>query len=65
GWIKRNLVPDCFVGEDRHVAFDDDSGSVRRYRLELEEEPQDEKAKVCGGGHGWQFWRSREHQHSY
>ncbi|CAH0056335.1 unnamed protein product [Clonostachys solani] len=60
GWIKRNLVPDCFVAEDRHVAFDDDSGSVRRYRLELEEEPQDEKAKTCRSA--WHFWRSRSHQ---
>lgn len=67
GWIKRNLVPDCFVAEDRHVAFDDDSGSVRRYRLELEEEPQDEKVKPCRSA-SWHFWRSRshqEHQHHY
>ena len=36
GWIRRHLVPECF--NPRHVAFDDDSGSVRRYRLELEDE---------------------------
>ncbi|KAK2594306.1 hypothetical protein QQS21_008012 [Conoideocrella luteorostrata] len=36
GWIRRHLVPDCFT--PRHVAFDDDSGSVRRYRIELEDE---------------------------
>lgn len=42
GWIRRHLVPDCFT--PRHVAFDDDSGSVRRYRLELEE---DDDEKVC------------------
>ncbi|QPG94261.1 hypothetical protein C2857_005530 [Epichloe festucae Fl1] len=40
GWIRRHLVPDCFT--PRHVAFDDDSGSVRRYRLELEDD-HDEK----------------------
>ncbi|CAH0030190.1 unnamed protein product [Clonostachys rhizophaga] len=65
GWIKRNLIPDCFVAEDRHVAFDDDSGSVRRYRLELEEEAPDEKAKPCRRSASWHFWRSKEHQHSY
>lgn len=42
GWIRKNLLPDCFVGKNRHVAFDDDSGSVRRYRLDLEDE-RDEK----------------------
>ncbi|KAL7797423.1 hypothetical protein V8C37DRAFT_310146 [Trichoderma ceciliae] len=46
GWIRRNLLPDCLVGKNRHVAFDDDSGSVRRYRLDLEDE-QDEK---CASG---------------
>ncbi|PSR84044.1 hypothetical protein BD289DRAFT_334920, partial [Coniella lustricola] len=39
GWIMRNVVPDCFVPKDaRRVCFDDDSGSVRRYRLDLEVE---------------------------
>ncbi|KAH6606156.1 hypothetical protein Trco_005309 [Trichoderma cornu-damae] len=46
GWIRRNLLPDCFVGKGAHVAFDDDTGSVRRYRLDLEDE-QDEK---CASG---------------
>ncbi|KAG5999536.1 hypothetical protein E4U21_006671 [Claviceps maximensis] len=36
GWVRRHLVPDCFT--TRHVGFDDDSGSVRRYRLELLDE---------------------------
>ncbi|KIE01734.1 hypothetical protein MAJ_02539, partial [Metarhizium majus ARSEF 297] len=59
GWIRRHLVPDCFT--PRHVAFDDDSGSVRRYRLELEEE-QDEKAcpQVRERRKGWNFFSLRK-----
>lgn len=54
GWIRRNLVPDCFK-EDQHLEFDDDSGSVRRYRLELEEDdPQYEKS--TRRPKTWQFW---------
>lgn len=43
GWVMRNMVPECFVPrENRRVGFDDDSGSVRRYRLDLEIEcPED------------------------
>ncbi|KKY39099.1 hypothetical protein UCDDA912_g00901 [Diaporthe ampelina] len=43
GWVMRNCVPECFVPrERRRVCFDDDTGSVRRYRLELEIEcPED------------------------
>lgn len=70
GWVMRHLIPDCFVPrENRHVSFDDDSGSVRRYRLELEDE-QDEKI-VGGRGFrrrkGWRFWRRRkvEVEHVY
>ncbi|KAG5960701.1 hypothetical protein E4U58_004574 [Claviceps cyperi] len=40
GWIRRHLVPECFAG--RHVGFEDDAGSVRRYRLELDEQEQDQ-----------------------
>jgi hypothetical protein len=33
----RHVVPDCFIPKDRRcVRFDDDSGSVVRYRLSLE-----------------------------
>ncbi|UNI22869.1 hypothetical protein JDV02_008715 [Purpureocillium takamizusanense] len=49
GWVRRHLVPDCF-NPRQHVAFDDDTGSVRRYRLELEDE--DEENDHCGGGSG-------------
>ncbi|KAF4504527.1 hypothetical protein G6O67_007971 [Ophiocordyceps sinensis] len=53
GWVRRNLVPECFG--PRHVAFDDDSGSVRRYRLELEDD-RDEKSPRPGLRRSWQFW---------
>ncbi|KAF5553390.1 hypothetical protein FMEXI_2524 [Fusarium mexicanum] len=62
GWVLRHLVPDCFVScENKHVSFDDDSGSVRRYRLELE----DDHAEKAGGKcvrrrKGWKFWRRRK-----
>ncbi|KAJ2991918.1 hypothetical protein NUW58_g2343 [Xylaria curta] len=37
GWVMKHVVPDCLVPKDnRRLAFDDDTGSVRRYRLELE-----------------------------
>lgn len=43
GWIMRNMVPDCFVPRDtRRAGFEDDGGSVRRYRIDLEIEcPED------------------------
>lgn len=65
----RHLIPDCFVPrENRHVSFDDDSGSVRRYRLDLEDDMTGnnvhvEKMKVADAGvrrrKGWRFWRRR------
>ena len=42
GWIRRHLVPECFAHQ--HVAFDDDTGSVRRYRIDLEDDNCDLKA---------------------
>lgn len=43
GWIMRNVVPDCFIPRsNRRAVFEDDGGSVRRYRIELEVEcPED------------------------
>jgi hypothetical protein len=39
----RHVVPDCFIPKDRrHLRFEDDSGSVVRYRLSLE---MDEEAR--------------------
>ncbi|KAH7175405.1 hypothetical protein EDB81DRAFT_3398 [Dactylonectria macrodidyma] len=62
GWVLRHLVPECFMPKgNRHVSFDDDSGSVRRYRLDLEED--DEKAsqaKCLRRRRGWRFWRRRK-----
>jgi hypothetical protein len=38
GWIMRHVVPDCFVPKDnRRLRFDDDTGSVRRYRLDIDD----------------------------
>jgi hypothetical protein len=66
GWIRRNLLPDCFVSQqDQHVAFDDDTGSVRRYRLELEDDIPPSPALAHGDDTSllprrrkpWQLWR--------
>lgn len=40
GWVMRNMVPECFVPREKRFCarFDDDSGSVRRYRLDLDME---------------------------
>ncbi|PNY22940.1 Uncharacterized protein TCAP_07032 [Tolypocladium capitatum] len=60
GWVRRHLVPDCI--SPRHVAFDDDTGSVRRYRLDLEDE-QHEKAACGSTGQrrkGWHLWSLRK-----
>lgn len=55
GWIRRNLLPDCISARDeRHIPFDDDTGSVRRYRLELEDD--DEKSVAVQKRKTWHFW---------
>lgn len=64
GWARRNLVPSCFTGgEDRHVSFDDDSGSVRRYRLELDDDECGKEVETLAGkgraGKRWQVWGGR------
>ncbi|KAH8179094.1 hypothetical protein LIA77_00613 [Sarocladium implicatum] len=62
GWVKRNLVPGCFTAkEDRHVAFDDDTGSVRRYRLDLEPEEKAVPFSAPCRRKGWQFWGESSH----
>ncbi|EGO54282.1 hypothetical protein NEUTE1DRAFT_124564 [Neurospora tetrasperma FGSC 2508] len=39
GWFMRHIVPECVVPPSkRHVGFEDDRGSVVRYRLDLEED---------------------------
>ncbi|OBR10928.1 hypothetical protein CH63R_06620 [Colletotrichum higginsianum IMI 349063] len=57
GWVRRHLVPDCFVPKEKHVAFDDDTGSVRRYRLELDEEAPCEKGRCGGRRRSWFGWK--------
>lgn len=52
GWARRNLVPACMAPKDGgHLDFDDDSGSVRRYRLDL-----DEGETRREGKRGWFSW---------
>ncbi|KAM5382520.1 hypothetical protein ACJZ2D_002524 [Fusarium nematophilum] len=69
GWVMKHLVPDCFLSrENKHLSFDDDSGSVRRYRLELEDDHVEKGAAGGGAGggwtlrrrKGWRFWRRRK-----
>ncbi|KAK1782387.1 hypothetical protein QBC45DRAFT_237506 [Copromyces sp. CBS 386.78] len=39
GWFMRHIVPECVVPPSkRHVGFEDDRGSVVRYRLDLEDD---------------------------
>jgi hypothetical protein len=46
GWMRRHMVPECFVPkEHRHLSFEEDGGSVVRYRLDLETEESGEKEK--------------------
>ncbi|KAK8115825.1 hypothetical protein PG984_012327 [Apiospora sp. TS-2023a] len=55
GWMLRHVVPDCFIPKDnRRLRFDDDSGSVRRYRLELDDVPEKEGGRKLG----WLFGRA-------
>jgi len=59
GWALRHLVPDCFAPKsNRRLTFDDDTGSVRRYRLELEcVEPVEKDEKPRKRRLGWLFGR--------
>ncbi|KAI0377315.1 hypothetical protein F5Y04DRAFT_178758 [Hypomontagnella monticulosa] len=55
GWFMKHVVPDCFVPKSsRRVGFDDDTGSVRRYRLELD---CDETGEKGGRKMGWLLGR--------
>ncbi|KAI1129907.1 hypothetical protein F5Y10DRAFT_140966 [Nemania abortiva] len=59
GWVMKHVVPDCFVPKDnRRLTFDDDTGSVRRYRLELECDDSGVKdGKRSSRKLGWLFGR--------
>ncbi len=59
GWMRKHLVPDCLVPDQKHLSFDDDTGSVRRYRLHLEDDHR-EKHRPCDQTvrrKSWRFWR--------
>ncbi len=58
GWVMRHVVPDCFVPQSkRRVGFEDDRGSVVRYRLDLDTEESAEKADSVKA-RGWRGWWS-------
>ncbi|KAI1427837.1 hypothetical protein F5Y12DRAFT_120546 [Xylaria sp. FL1777] len=58
GWVMKHVVPDCFVPKDnRRLTFDDDTGSVRRYRLELESDDCSVKKGKPSKKLGWLFGR--------
>ncbi|KAI1341310.1 hypothetical protein F5Y15DRAFT_30385 [Xylariaceae sp. FL0016] len=58
GWILKHVVPDCFVPkENRRLGFDDDTGSVRRYRLDLDCDDSGEKDGNGPRKMGWLFGR--------
>ncbi|KAI0129924.1 hypothetical protein BJ170DRAFT_593465 [Xylariales sp. AK1849] len=58
GWILKHVVPDCFVPkENRRLTFDDDTGSVRRYRLELEGDAEAEEEADKSRKMGWLLGR--------
>ncbi|KAI2633292.1 hypothetical protein GGS21DRAFT_519923 [Xylaria nigripes] len=56
GWIIKHVVPNCLVPKScRRLTFDDDTGSVRRYRLELDCDGEEGKS---GKKLGWLLGRS-------
>lgn len=60
GWIRRHLMPACVC--PKHIAFDEEGGSVRRYRLHLEDEPREKTVDsvVRMGRKRWHVWPSRK-----
>ncbi|KAK0644176.1 hypothetical protein B0T16DRAFT_193713 [Cercophora newfieldiana] len=60
GWVMRHVVPDCFVPKSkRRVGFEDDRGSVVRYRLELDEGDEGVEKRDRKRRRGWWFSVSR------
>lgn len=61
GWVIRHVVPDCFIPESkRRIGFEDDRGSVVRYRLDLVETADEassgtEKTRPVKGWRAWWF----------
>jgi len=57
GWVMRHVVPDCFVPPSkRRVGFEDDRGSVVRYRLELDTEESGVEKAESVRTRGWRGW---------
>lgn len=66
GWIMRNVVPDCFVPRsNRRAGFDDDGGSVRRYRIELEVECPEDSVPPSPVGEKLRGFRLRDAKKSW
>ncbi|EJP65344.1 uncharacterized protein BBA_05675 [Beauveria bassiana ARSEF 2860] len=59
GWMRKHLVPDCLVPDQKHLSFDDDTGSVRRYRLHLEDDLGEKHRHDAQATRRrtWRFWR--------
>ncbi|KAK4654387.1 hypothetical protein QC762_404160 [Podospora pseudocomata] len=57
GWVMRHVVPECFVPPSkRRVGFEDDRGSVIRYRLDLDTEDDGEEKGNSDSRKGWRTW---------
>lgn len=59
GWVMRHVVPECVIPPNkRHLGFEDDRGSVIRYRLSLEgdDDRAAEKANNSDARKGWRSW---------
>ncbi|KAK0671874.1 hypothetical protein QBC41DRAFT_42069 [Cercophora samala] len=57
GWVMRHVVPECFVPPSkRRVGFEDDRGSVIRYRLDLDTEDDGEEKASSDSRKGWRTW---------
>ncbi|KAK4174579.1 hypothetical protein QBC36DRAFT_38407 [Triangularia setosa] len=57
GWVMRHVVPECLVPTSkRRVGFEDDRGSVIRYRLNLDTEDDGEEKTTSDSRKGWRTW---------
>ncbi|KAK4201515.1 hypothetical protein QBC40DRAFT_171394 [Triangularia verruculosa] len=57
GWVMRHVVPECLVPTSkRRVGFEDDRGSVIRYRLDLDTEEDAEEKAGSDSRKGWRTW---------
>ncbi|CAN8098209.1 unnamed protein product [Discula destructiva] len=66
GWIMRNVVPDCLVPRNnRRAGFEDDGGSVRRYRIELEVECPEDSVPPSPVGEKLRGFRARAAKRSW